>query len=274
MLRSLLVAAALATVALPVRADRIAPIAKPAERALRAPVVVIGKVTSIEKDAVEALSYPGAPNKLTYKIAVVKVETALSGADGFTHIKVGFPTSGRYDNKLVQDQEGMFFLAKHHEAPFHVVPYMTPPVDASAPNYKEEVAGVKTILRVVADPAKALKAEKADDRFNAALAIVYKLRVLPEGTYKGAENVALTADESRPILRALADGKWIAARAGDTGLNGYTSFAMLGLTEADGWKAPAAEAGKDFIELNREAFAKWLDGPGKDYRIKKFVAKK
>jgi len=274
MLRSLLVAVALVALALLARADRMAPIAKPAERALRCPVIVTGKVTAIEKDTVEASSYPGAANKLVYTIAVVKVETALAGADGVTHIKVGFPTTRRYDTKLTEGQEGMFFLAKHYEAAFHVVPYMTPPVDAKAPSYKDDVAAVKKMLATVADPAKALKAEKADDRFNAAVAIVYRLRTLPEGTYKGADTVSLTADESRPILRALTEGAWKATRAGDPGLNGYGAFAMLGLIEADGWKAPAAEAGKDYVELTRAAYVKWLDGPGKDYRIKKLVPKK
>ena len=33
-------------------------------------------------------------------------------------------------------------------------------------------------------------------------------------------------------------------------------------------------AGKDYVELTRQAYLKWLDGPGKDYRIKKLVPKK
>ena len=40
---------------------------------------MIGKVTSIEKDVVEAAPFLNAPNKVAYKIAVVKVETALAG---------------------------------------------------------------------------------------------------------------------------------------------------------------------------------------------------
>ena len=39
-------------------------------------------------------------------------------------------------------------------------------------------------------------------------------------------------------------------------------------------EAAAPEAGKDFVELTRAAYVKWLDGPGKDYRIKKLVPKK
>lgn len=273
MSRFLLVTSALLLVALPARADRVGPITSSAERALRSSVVVVGKVTAIEKDTIDTTAYPGAGGKLPFKVAVVKIETNLAGADGLTHIKVGFAPSRRYEITLTEGQESLFFLAKHHEGAFYVVPYMTPPLDAKAEPFKGQVEEVKKALATVADPAKALKAEKAADRFTAATAIVFKLRTPPDDAYKGTEPVALTADESRPILKALAEGTWKHDRRDDT-LNAYRSFAMLGLTEADGWKAPAVEAGKDFGELTRAAYLKWLDGPGKDYRIKKLVPKK
>ena len=109
-------------------------------------------------------------------------------------------------------------------------------MDAKADNFKAQVEEVKKALATVADPAKALKAEKAEDRFAAAVAIVFKLRNPPDGTAK-VETVALTADESRPILKALNEGAW-KADAGNPTLNAYRSFTLLGLTEADGWKPP------------------------------------
>src|SRR5262249_31354220 len=143
-----------------------------------------------------------------------------------------------------------------------------------AETFKANIEEVKKILVVIADPAKALKAEKADDRFAAAVAIIYHLRSLREVSPKGHETVELSVDESRVILKALAEGTWKTSPAGDNGLSGYSSFAKLGLTAADGWKPPVAEPGKDFFEQTRQAYIKWLDGPGKDYRIKKVVAKK
>jgi hypothetical protein len=266
-------AVVLVLVAVPARADRIAPISGPAERALRAPVVVVGKVTAIEKDAIDAHGYPGANTKLPFKIAVVKIETGLAGAADLTHIKVGFAPSRRYEVTLTEGQECLFFLAKHHEEAFHVMSYLTPPIDAKAIEFKQYVEEAKKALAAVADPAKALKAEKPEDRAAAATAIVYKLRSLFEETPKASEAVALSADESRPILKALAEGVWKADRRELT-LSAYRAFILLGLGEADGWKAPAAEAGKDYVELTRAAYIKWLDGPGKDYRIKKLVPKK
>jgi hypothetical protein len=263
----------------PVRADRIAPIAQPVERALRVPVVVVGKVTAIEKDTVDAALYPGATQKVAHKVAVVKVETNLAGAENITHLKVGFvPASaglrrGPENPELKEGQEWLFFLVKHHGGEFHAIPYMTPPVESKAESFKADVDAVKKVLALVADPAKALKAEKAADRFNAAVAIVTRFRTPPEGATGDTEAVALTADESRPILKALAEGEW-KLLPGRPELNGYSAFARLGLTDADGWKPPKLEPGKDFGEQMRQAFIKWLDGPGKDYRIKKLVPKK
>jgi hypothetical protein len=279
MSRTALTALVLLALVAPARADRIAPTARPAERALRVSIVVVGKVTAVEKDAVDAPLYPGGP-KISHKIAVVKIESNLFGADNTTHLKVGFVPAGAGGRRgpenpdLKEGEEWLFFLTKHHSGEFHAIPYMTPPVGSKAETYKADVESVKKMLGLVADPAKALKAEKAEDRFNAAVAIIYKLRTPPEGALAGTETVALTADESRPILKALAEGMWKSARASDEGLNGYSSFARLGLTEADGWKPPAAKPGVDFFEQTREAYAKWLDGPGKDYRIKKLVPKK
>ncbi|MBN9122335.1 MAG: hypothetical protein J0I06_24880 [Planctomycetes bacterium] len=273
MSRFLPIIPALLIVGAPARADRIAPAFSPAERALRAPVVVVGKVTAIEKDTIDARAYPGAANKLAYKIAVVKIETGLAGTDGVTHVKIGFTTGRRYETALTEGQEALFFLTKHHEGPFYIVPYMAPPMDAKAANFKQQVEEAKTVLALVADPAKALKAEKAEDRFAAAVAVVFQLRMPRMEAPRGTEAVALTADESRPILKALAEGAWKVDRFDQT-LNGYRSFVLLGLTEADGWKPPAPEAGKDVVELTRAAYIKWLDGPGKDYRIKKLVPKK
>jgi hypothetical protein len=277
--RPLLTALAALLVVGQARADRIAPTAQPVERALRVPVVIVGKVAAVEKDTIDAPLYPGAPNKVAHKIAVVKVEANLAGAENTTHLKVGFvpsgapgvrPGRGPENPELKEGQVWLFFLTRNPDGTFHV-PYMTPPVSEKASDYKTQVEDVKNILAAVKDPAKSLKAEKPADRFVAAVALIYKYRTVPEGTAKGVETVTLSADESRPVLKALTEGTW--KNDGPT-LNGFRAFSMLGLTEADGWKPPVARPGQDFDELTREAFAKWLAGPGKDYRIKKLVPRK
>lgn len=278
MRRIVLAALALVVVAAPARADRIAPIAHPVERALRAPVVVVGKVTAIEKDTVDAPLYPGATNKVPHKIAVVKIGTGLIGADNLTHLKIGFvPPNpnlrrGPENPDLKEGEEWLFFLTKNEAGNFLAIPYMTPPVKSDSPTFKDDVAGVTKVLAVFADPAKALKADKAADRFDAALALVTRYRTVPEGA-RGVELVAISAAESKLILKALAGGEWRTARAGER-MNGLSAFFSLGLNDKDGWKQPQAKPGEDFAALARAEFAKWIDGPGKDYQIKKFVAKK
>ena len=280
MVRILFVLVSLAF-ASPVRADRIAPIALPVERALRVPMVVVGKVTGIEKETVEAPLYPGATNKVPHKIAVVKIESGLAGADGITHLKIGFVPSGTAgiragrgpDNpELKEGQEWLFFLTKHADTGFYTIPYMTPPVESKSTDYKAQIDITKKILAVITDPAKALKAEKAEDRYQAAVALVTKYRTPFDGTPE-VEITPLPADESRPILKALAEGVWKRDPAAGH-LNGLAAFYQLGLTDADGWKAPVAKAGEDFTETTRQAFIRWRDGPGKDYQIKKLVPKK
>ncbi len=264
-------------IAAPARADRISPTTQPAERALRVPIVVIGKVTAIEKGTVDAAPYPSATQKLAYHIAVVKVVTDLAGAGGATHLKVGFIPVGAGGRRgpenptLREGEEWLFFLTKHPTGNFYAIPYMTPPLGAVAPGFKAAVADVKKVLATVADPMKALKAEKSADRFAAAIAIVYKLRTLPEGSRGGTNEVQLSASESRTILKALGEEPW---KETFGRMSGYTAFARLGLTAADGWKPPAALVGQSFTEVTRASYNKWLDGPGKEYRIKKLVPKK
>jgi hypothetical protein len=84
--------------------------------------------------------------------------------------------------------------------------------------------------------------------------------------------VPLSAAESRRILKALTEGVWVTNP--ENPLHGQQAFHLLGLTEADGWKAPVPKPNEDYPELVRATFAKWLDGPGKDYRVKKLVVKK
>ena len=270
----------------------------PAQRVLTAEVVVIGKVTAIEKEAVEAAPFVDAPNKVAYKIAVVKVETALAGADNITHLKVGFipppppapaqpappgaPVLGggprrNLTPELKEGQEFVFFLVKHPTANFHIMPMMSPPLDVKIDSAKKEIESLKRVLAVLAEPTKALKSEKAEERAFAATTMIGKYRAFPEQGGE-TERVAIPAEESKLILKALAELDW--TKIDRAGPNGLQSFYMLALTEKDGWVPPKpvrpqpGQPAVNFNEITKEAFVKWLDGPGKDYTMKKYVAKK
>ncbi|QJW96819.1 hypothetical protein [Frigoriglobus tundricola] len=276
--------------ATPVEAKRVMRLFTPVEKLVRADVVAVGKVTALEKDTVTAAPAPGATDKLTYKIAVLKVETGLYGAATVTHVKVGFippapvdpnappapvrPGRGGFQQvNLTVGLEGLFYLTKHHSGEFYVISPILAPTEATADGFKDQVAMVKKGVEVLADPTKALKAEKADDRLFAANVLVTKYRTYPEGGGE-VENVKVPADESKLILKALAEGNWKSDPKTPQAPNAYQSFGQLGLTDKDGWTFPAVKPGEDFIDKTKDAFTAWLAGAGKDYQIEKLVVKK
>lgn len=300
-MRRYLLAAAIAGAAItavpdPAVALMIAP-PQPGQMAITSPVVLTGKVTAIEKDTVDAtLPYAGAKDKQTYRVAVVKIDTAMAGADNLTHIKIGFippakpdpnlnppgggirPPLGRprfQAPELKVGQEALFFLAKHPTADFYVIAGMNVPIDVTTAEGKKTLEEVKKVTAVLADPMKGLKSDKADVRAEAAAVMVTKYRAYP--TFGGeTEQVAIGADESKLILKALTESEWKAGRFGAP--NAFNAFGQLGLTAKDGWVQPviAAVPGQpapDYAGVMKDAFTKWLAGPGKDYRIKKVVSK-
>jgi hypothetical protein len=260
----------------------------PVQRAISADVVVVGKVSAIEKDLVEVTQAPGAP-KLAYKIAVVKIEAALAGADGLTHIKVGFvpplpvdrtkppppgikPPIRRQPVELKEGQELLLFLVKHPEGGFYAIPAMSPPVDLGVEDAKKEIENVKKVTAVVADPLKALKSEKAEERYFAAIVMVMRYRSYPEFGRGVVDQLPIAADESRLLLKALAEGDW--SSVDRNAPNGLQAFSSLALNDKDGWMPPKIQSGENYNKVVQVAFLKWLDGPGKDYQIKKIVPKK
>ncbi len=286
----------------------VMPAPQPAQMALTSPVVVTGKVTAIEKDTVESTSpHVGAKDKVTYKVAVVKIDGGLVGANNLTHIKIGMAQPGALPvppvgnpgqpikpiirppfrpgfqaPELKVGQEMVFFLAKHPTADFYIIPGMNFPVDISTDAGKKSLEQVKKITTVLADPMKGLKSEKATERAETATLLVTKYRAYPQ-TGGEIDQVAVGADESKLILKALAEGDWSQKNirpGGDFTPNAINAFYQLGLTDKDGWKAPmfprpvAGQPPVDFNAIQKETFVKWLAGAGKDYQIKKIVPKK
>ncbi len=258
----------------------------PLQRALTAPVVVTGKVTSIEADAVEAEPFPKAPQKVTYKVAIVKLDEALVGAKGLTHVKVGFipppppqpidPNAPRvgggfrrpgFDLSLKADQTGCFFLRKHPTADFYTFDYMTQPLNGSAENYKDELAKVKQALAAVADPMKALKAEKAEDRYTAAAAVVTKYRT-PVGD-TAPKQVDVPAEESKLIFAALLEADW--SKHDFNTPHPTQLLQQAGVMSPEGFQVQFNGQG-DYNAVVKAAFKEWMAGKGAKYTLKKFAA--
>src|SRR6266545_5005658 len=162
MIRYFLAAAAAALVlATPVEAKRAIRILTPLEKLVYADTVVVGKVTAIEKDTVDAEPVPGAKDKQTYKVAVIKIESGLVGAANVTHVKVAFIPPARPEPPavgpgrlppgrggfgpvhLTEGMEGLFYLTKHHSGEFYIINPLIAPAEAKADGYKEQVALAK-----------------------------------------------------------------------------------------------------------------------------------
>lgn len=283
MLRTAFVAAVAALVLAPAAdAKRAIRIFSPTEKLVRSDVVAVGKVTAVEKDEVLAPQFPGATDKAAYKIAVVKIENGLVGANDITHVKIGFiPFAegarrrlwrrGYSPVNLTKDMEALFYLQKHHSADFYTIGLLMVPTDTKDENYKAELETVKKGAAVIADPMKALNAEKADDRMFAAAVMVTKYRSYPENGAE-VESAKVGADESKLILKAIAEGDWKKDQDG-IAPHPYQAFSMLGLNQTSGFKFPQVKPGEDFITKSKETYIAWLAGAGKDYQITKLVAK-
>jgi hypothetical protein len=266
---------------------------QPAQLAATAEVVLTGTVTAVEKDLVEVPApYAGAKEKQKYRVAVVKVEAALAGIDGakVKEVKVGVfepvpvppravrPPGGPAPRvELKEGQEVLLFLNKHPHADFYLMTGFGPPADPTTAEGKRQLGEVKKVAAILADPVKALKSDKAGAPGEAAAVLVTRYRAAPPFV-RDTEQVAIGADESKLVLHALAEGEWKAGRF-DAGPNAFTAFNSLGLTEKDGWIQPVIVAvpgqpAPDYAAVMKDAFTKWLAGPGKDYRIKRLVPKK
>lgn len=285
MIRVLAIVAATALLAVPAEAKRVMRAFTPVEKLARSEVVVVGKVTAVEKEMVNAPRHAGDTEKVPHKVVVIKIEKGLVGGDGVTHVKVGFIPPPPVDPNaparpgrggpaqqldLKEGQEGVFFLTKQPGGGFYTVAPLMAPLDPKAGNYKAQLDQVTKAAAAFADPMKALKAEKAEDRFAAAAALVSKYRNVPDGAE--VETVKVPAEESKLILKALAEADW--KKTDPDVFYPTQAFYALGLTEKDGWKQPKPVPGTDFVDALKAGFTKWLDGPGKDYQVGKFVAKK
>lgn len=262
------------------------------QRAVTADVVVVGKVTAIEKDTIEARPFPTAPTKVEFKVAIVKIDSALAGVNNQTHIKVGFIPQPTVDPNVPPPQPGlvrppirrpglqapelkvgdeyMLFLVKHPEGGFYSMPNMSPPIDMKNDGGKKEAEQIKKVLTALADPMKGLKSAKAEERLLTATSLVMKYRTYPD---RGGEvdQQPIPVEESRLILKALAEAEW--NRFDPNGPNAMQAFYQLGLTPQDGWAQPKAQPGVNYQTQLKTAFTTWVDGAGKNYQIKKLVPK-
>jgi len=268
---------ALLLAALPAPAMRI--YLPPYYKVAQAQAIVIGKVTAIEDKTVAATMFPGAKEKSDYTVAVVKVEDALLGAKGLTHVKVGFvlpkpvpppPPGGPFilvkgpaPIKLEVNQEVCLFLTKHHETEFFTIASV---MDKKAP----ELEQVKKFAKLLADPSASLKSKDADQRTMTAALLVLHYRQRPLGNKVKEEEI--DEDQSKLILKALTEGDWNKKVTSRDEVTPIVGFNALGLTDKDGWNFKALPGQP--ADAYQQAAQTWLKAHADSYRVKQFVAEK
>jgi hypothetical protein len=250
------------------------------ERVALADAVVVGKVTAIEEKTVSASPYPGVDQKVEYQVAVIKIEDGLSGLKCLTHVKVGFFTPqaqpggprirppGRFGPPaLTLDQEGCFFLKKHHTEAFYTAPqFDSVLVKAGNDNFGKEVAQVKRCAALLADPKAGLKAKDADERSLTAGMLLMRYGRQTTGNEK---REPIDAEESKLILQALADGDW-GKPFSPAEITPPMAFGMLNLQPTDGWNPGGFANQNDYAA----AAKKWLKDNAGTYRVQRFVSDK
>jgi len=223
------VAIALFGITAQAKALRVAGPPQPGQVAMQSDVIVIGKVVEIEKDTVEATQFKGAPKdaKVTYKIAVVKIEESIVGGKGLTQFRVGFPEGagaapqpvdkpgiglrpgiGRVAPvALTAGMEGCFFLNPHHDGDFYVIAAngMGAPLNKKDENYAKQLEEIKKVAKIIDDPVTALKAKELDERFNAAQITLQRYQMNRAG---GTAREAIPAEENKLILALLVELPW------------------------------------------------------------------
>src|SRR5439155_21208736 len=130
----------------------------------------------------KAARFPGARDTAEYRIALVKVEDAILGARGITHIRVGFlpppppPQGGpgirprfRPPFRSVNFTEGLeacLFLTRHFDGHFYTAPAYFDVIEKKGnTTFAREVDEARQAAKLLDDPTAGLTAGKADDRF-------------------------------------------------------------------------------------------------------------
>jgi hypothetical protein len=267
-------------------------------RAVSSQLVVKGTV-SMGNETVEVEMYPGQPVKTTFSVATIKVaETLIGDKSGDTvtilippadPAQIPFEGPGRPAQyfrpaisqvQVIDGQEGVFFLSRHQTSAAHYqLSAGCPPLNPLDTNYKDNLATVTKVGAAIADPMKALKAEKASDRYDAAAVLVsWYRRVFSAGNVSKNE-VAVPAEETKLILKAIAEYDWaeydVPVQPGDPPRD-YTKsptnlLALLGIYPGQhGFPQVRVNPGQQYHAAYQEQYKTWLDGAGAKFELKRF----
>jgi hypothetical protein len=276
------VVSALVILAAAVPVGAVVPLTAPPlpARVALADLIALGKVKAIENEIVEAaplVKIPGVTKKVTFRIAVVSIQSSLLGAEKLERLRVAFTPPPADGSKAVRgggklavvrlavDDQGCFFLHKHPEEEFYVAAAAYDFMDkAKTKDFDKEMALVKNCVRLLGDTKAGLTAKQADDRLLTAALLIYRYRTARHVYLGKPRTETIAADESKRILTILAEADWNAKDAPAAGTP-LSLFLRLDLTKGDGWEPPA-----ELAEVIPAA-GKWLKDNAAEYRIRRYL---
>ncbi len=253
---------------------RIAAPPVPGLRVAAADVIVVGRVVGMEDKDVEVTPFPGS-GKVAYRIAVVRVTDEVMNAKGLTTIRVGFPAPPmatpnqppiirpglrpglRVDLKIGND--GLFYLTNSGQKGLYLLPMFYDFVARENGTFAKELETVRAHSKLLADPMASLKSADAEQRLLTAGLLVSRYRE----ARNGAKTEPIAAEESKLILKVLAEANW-GAPFGQ--FHPQTIFNRLGVTPKDGWQLNVKTA-QDYQNAARA----WLREHMNTYRIQRIV---
>ncbi|WP_029629946.1 hypothetical protein [Zavarzinella formosa] len=249
----------------------------PATQAVHAEVIVLGKVVEIEDDTIEVAPFKGAApdQRVSFKIAIIKIENPLAGATGLTQLRVGFLSDAPAPFALTADMEGVFMISPHHAGDFHVAGQRGIPLLKSDANYAKELETIKKIAGAIDDPITALKSKDKSERSLAAMTLLARYRGRPVNGK--AVETDIPAEENKLLIQAVAEMPWNPEET-DQAKPSRSSVWHFLQTEQLGFQppvinqpAPGAPA-PDYNKLWEEATGRFLKANADKIKIKKLVA--
>jgi hypothetical protein len=274
---------ALLAAAAPARALVVALPTLSPTRVAEVDTVVVGRVMGIEDKDVELAPAPNAPANTKYRVAIVAVAEDIKGAKGVKMIRVAFTPPPMIQNPdggirpiprppfmqldLKTGQEGLFYLTKHFKESVYLTQSPTDVTLKENPEFAKQVEKAKTTIKLLENPTEALKSKDAEQRLFAAALLIAKYRKYQLGKTK---TEPIDAEESKLILKALADANWqpvgrpLPGRPGNQ-INALQLFSQLGVTAKDGFQP------QPNVPYQESARA-WLRDNVEKYRIQRIVA--
>ena len=251
------------------------------ERILKAEVIVLGRIESIESEPVLAAAMLDDLYQSAFRIARLKIREGLRGAEGLLEVRVGFrPVNHPHHRhlELAVGDEGCFFLQRHPDRAFFL---LQPPLAfrqgakpeaiflrSDSLGYAREVSLTHRCIRLLGNPKEGLTARETDDRLLTAALLVKRYRSAASTQTRvlwGTLNTEpIDATESRLILSALAESE-LTTRHSEADVSALGVFGQLGLGPADGW-----EQSFDRTKIAEQARA-WLKKYASTYRVQQVL---